>query len=259
MEQLSFIDLYAINHPFAFYLSGSILMFMLGISIGNYATSFVFRLPRGLKIANDNPYCECDKRIYLKPRDLFPLFSWLLSRGKCRYCEGVKIPATYTMIEFLCGSLFVINWVMHGIGEKLILVLAIDAILITIASIYFLHQRYFPMLFTALVGCAGVYRTLLDGSIYGFVYGAYWATMLGLVIWQLECFISKKKLPYPDYITILALGAICVGIDDLILFIIGTFICSCIFFALKKLCANFALSAWVLGACSCVIIILALH
>ncbi len=259
MNELSFIELYAINNPFAFYLSGSIIMFMLGISVGNYATSFVFRLPRGLKISNDNPYCECDKRVYLKPSDLFPLFSWLLSRGKCRYCDDVKVPATYTVVEFLCGALFVASWIMHDMGEKLLLVLAINSILITIAATYFLHQRFFPMLFVALVGCAGVYRTLLDGTIYGFVYAAYWAMMLAVVIWQLECFISKKKLPYPDYATILALGAICVGMDDLIMFIIGTFVFSCGFVACKKLCNNFALSAWVLGASSSVIVILMLH
>lgn len=259
MEELSFFELYEINRPIAFYLSGFILTFVLGISIGNYATSFVFRLPRGLKIANDNPYCECEKRIYLKPKDLFPVFSWLSTLGKCRYCDTVKVPATYTVVEFLCGITFFGNWVMHGISEGLILLFAINAILITIGAIYFLHQKFFPLLFTALIGCAATYRTLLDGSIYGFVYGAYWAMMLGLVIWQLECLIARKKIPYPDYVTIIAIGTICVGLDDLILFIITSFFFASFFFAFKKINNNFSHSAWVLGACSSSILILALH
>ena len=111
------------------YLCGSILMFMLGIAAGNYVTSIIYRLPRGLVIANDPPYCECDKRMYLSKRDLFPFFSWFLNKGQCRFCD-IKIPVTYTIVEFLCGFLFVANWITYGMGEELILVLAIDAVFI---------------------------------------------------------------------------------------------------------------------------------
>jgi leader peptidase (prepilin peptidase)/N-methyltransferase len=253
---MNFFDWYAAAHPFAFYLSGSILLFMIGIAVGNYATSLVYRLPRGLKIANDDPYCECEKRIYLAPRDLFPVFSWLLSKGKCRYCDTVKVPATYTVIEFLCGALFVGMWMIHGMGEKLLLIYALDVFLITIASIYFLHQRFFPILFITLVGIAATYRTLLDGTVFGFAYAAYWAMMLGVVVWQLECVFAKKKLPYPDYATILAIGGLCVGMDGLVAYLVLSVVMSGLCYCLKCLHSNFAASAWVLGVCGAVLIML---
>lgn len=259
MHEISFIELYALNNPITFYLCGSIILFMLGISVGNFATSLVFRLPRGLKIAHDSPYCECEKQIYLKNIDMMPVFSWIFAKGRCRYCSVVKVPAIYTVIELLCGISFVANWIMHGVGEKLIIVLILNVLLITIASIYFSHHKYFVSLFVGLIGAAGTYRTLLDGTIFGAIYGAYWAMMFGLVIWQIECFIAKKKLPYQDYITILGLGALCVGLDDLLFFLIATFVFACGFAACKKIDNNYAHSSWVLGACAAVILLLGLH
>jgi prepilin signal peptidase PulO-like enzyme (type II secretory pathway) len=259
MHETQFFELLAINKPFAFYLCGTIIFFMLGISVGNFATSLVFRLPRGLKIAHDSPYCECERQVYLKNIDMFPVFSWLLARGKCRYCTTVKVPAIYTVIEALCGISFVLNWVMHGMGEKLILVLIINVLLITIASIYFQSHKYFISLFVGLIGAGSTYRTLIDGTIFNAVYAAYWAMMLGLVIWQIECFIAKKKLPYQDYITIMGLGALCVGLDDLLFLIIASFTFACGFAAMKKFDANFQHSCWVLGTCASVILLLGLH
>ena len=42
----------------------------------------------------------------LTTRDLFPVFSWLLSRGRCRHCQA-KVSGRYPLIEMACGVLFV--------------------------------------------------------------------------------------------------------------------------------------------------------
>lgn len=41
----------------------------------------------------------------LKVLDLFPVFSWLFLKWKCRYCK-TKIPATYPLLELSTGVLF---------------------------------------------------------------------------------------------------------------------------------------------------------
>lgn len=77
---------------------------VLGLCLGSFATALVYRIPRGIawaKPSNDNkanrsrcPSCHAPLGI----KDLVPVFSWLLSRGRCRHC-GDKISAIYPAIE----------------------------------------------------------------------------------------------------------------------------------------------------------------
>ncbi|MFZ8393333.1 prepilin peptidase, partial [Staphylococcus aureus] len=77
-------------------------MLVLGPAVGNYACSVVFRLPRGQTPFERHPFCgHCNAD--LKPVDLFPILSWLSTRGRCRYCGG-EIPALYTVVELICGA-----------------------------------------------------------------------------------------------------------------------------------------------------------
>jgi leader peptidase (prepilin peptidase)/N-methyltransferase len=238
-----------------YYLCGSILMFMLGIAAGNYVTSIIYRLPRGLVIANDPPYCECDKRMYLSKRDLFPFFSWFLNKGQCRFCD-IKIPVTYTIVEFLCGFLFVANWITYGMGEELVLVLAIDAVFIGVAAIYYNETRLFPSLLFVLGGVGAVHRTLLDNTIMEFVAGGYLGLMLGIVLWGLEMLRKRQKTAFPDYAIILAMGGLCVGRDQLITFFIIACIVALLTLCLGCVSERFKQSAWVFGVTVSVIMAL---
>jgi leader peptidase (prepilin peptidase) / N-methyltransferase len=232
--------------PFTYYLCGSIIMFMLGIAAGNYVTSIIYRLPKGLVIANDPPYCECEKRMYLSKRDLFPFFSWFLNKGQCRFCD-IKIPITYTIVEFLCGFLFVVNWITYGMGEELVLILLTDAVFIGVAAIYFNEGKLYPSLLFVLGGAAGVHRTLVDGTTIEFISGGYLGLMIGVVLWGLEMLMQRSKKPFPDYAIMLAMGGICVGRSDLIVFFIVSFIVACLIFSLRCLSENFQKSAWMFG------------
>lgn len=57
------------------------------------------------------PHC----RHTLQPADLIPVFSWLLLKGKCRYCK--KLVATqYPLVEVLVASLFIGSYVWWPYG-----------------------------------------------------------------------------------------------------------------------------------------------
>jgi leader peptidase (prepilin peptidase) / N-methyltransferase len=67
-----------------FIIIGIIWMLVLGPAVGNYACSVVYRLPRGKTPFERHPYCgHCNAD--LKPIDLFPIWSWLSTKGKCRF------------------------------------------------------------------------------------------------------------------------------------------------------------------------------
>lgn len=80
-----------------------IFLFKLAICIavaatlGSFTTMLVYRLPRGLSIVKPRSFCPTCKKT-LVVRDLFPVASYLIYKGRCRQC-GAEIPVRYLFIE----------------------------------------------------------------------------------------------------------------------------------------------------------------
>lgn len=58
----------------------------------------------------------------LQSRDLVPVFSWLIYRGRCRRCK-VKLPIRYVFFEATLGILFALSYIYIGPGLPLLLFL----------------------------------------------------------------------------------------------------------------------------------------
>jgi len=80
------------------------LVFIFGLSIGSFVNAFEYRIRENKSISGRSfcPHCKHQLAWY----DLFPLLSFILLRGKCRYC-GKKISWQYPVVEFLTGVAFV--------------------------------------------------------------------------------------------------------------------------------------------------------
>ena len=83
-----------------------VIVVFCGLVLGSFASALTYRVPLGLPWAVKGKSehglrsaCPACKTL-LTPRDLIPLISWLLSRGKCRHC-GSKISITYPICELL--------------------------------------------------------------------------------------------------------------------------------------------------------------
>jgi len=90
------------------YLIIFIFVFMLGAVIGSFLNVLIYRLPRSLDFVKGFSFCPaCEHRLY--PKDLVPIFSYLVLRGKCRYC-GVSISSRYMIVELLAGLSAFLSW-----------------------------------------------------------------------------------------------------------------------------------------------------
>src|SRR5689334_17322278 len=84
----------------------------LGATIGSFLNVVIYRMPRGLSLS-DPPRSFCPKcKHELGFWDLFPLLSWLLLRGKCRYCQA-KVSARYFFVELVNGSIWAGIWYQY--------------------------------------------------------------------------------------------------------------------------------------------------
>ena len=80
-----------------------LLIFVFGVSVGSFLNCLIYRLEIGKK-PTGNSFCPNCKH-QLSVLDLVPILSYLLLRGKCRYC-GENISIQYPLVEFITGILF---------------------------------------------------------------------------------------------------------------------------------------------------------
>jgi prepilin signal peptidase PulO-like enzyme (type II secretory pathway) len=82
----------------------------LGAIFGSFASAAIYRLPRGISLGLERSRCPACQTA-LGPYDLVPLFSWLISGGRCRHCQtGISI--RYPAIEVISSLLFLIAWLV---------------------------------------------------------------------------------------------------------------------------------------------------
>ncbi len=110
-----------------------LMVFIFGSCIASFLNVIIYRLPQDISISRGRSFCPCCKT-QLKSYDLFPIFSWLFLKGKCRSC-GKKISIRYPLVELLGGIVSVLTFFCYGFNIKSIIVFTFFSILICIAFI----------------------------------------------------------------------------------------------------------------------------
>ena len=82
-----------------------IFVFIAGLFFGSFLNLVADRVVKGESILFGRSHCDHCKR-NLNVRDLIPLLSFALAKGKCRYCS-TKLAWTYPFSEVLTGLAFV--------------------------------------------------------------------------------------------------------------------------------------------------------
>jgi leader peptidase (prepilin peptidase)/N-methyltransferase len=97
-----------------------IYLIFLGLCLGSFVNALVWRIHeqsktkdkkklRELSILRGRSQCtDCGHQ--LTAIDLVPVFSWLSTRGKCRYCKK-SISAQYPLVEVLAAALITASYV----------------------------------------------------------------------------------------------------------------------------------------------------
>lgn len=113
----------------------SIIMFIMGSCFGSFYNVVGYRIPRDMSIVKPASHCQTCKHP-LGILDLFPVFSFLLLRGKCRYCK-TRLGIFYPIFELITGILFVLCYLLYGFSIELVIALTfISLLLIIIISDY---------------------------------------------------------------------------------------------------------------------------
>jgi len=91
----------------------TVIFLLLGISVGSFLNVVTDRVPARKSIISPPSHCFSCGHI-LEPRDLVPVLSYFILRGKCRHC-GKPFPARSMLVELASGLLFVLALTVFGL------------------------------------------------------------------------------------------------------------------------------------------------
>ena len=115
------------------------LIFLFGAFIGSFLNVLIYRIPRRESIifpASRCPECGTPLKFY----DNIPILSFIILRGRCRYC-GNKISPRYLTVEILASSLFLLLYIEKGVSVIFFSHILFVSILITLSFIDLAHYR----------------------------------------------------------------------------------------------------------------------
>ena len=84
----------------------NLLIFGFGLIVGSFLNCVIYRLEIGKSFLGGHSFCPYCKH-ELVWHDLIPVFSFLMLKGKCRYCQK-PISIQYPLIELTTAILFVL-------------------------------------------------------------------------------------------------------------------------------------------------------
>ena len=109
-----------------------VFVFLFGVCIGSFLNVCIYRLPLGESLTKRNSHCmTCGE--YIKRRDLIPIISWCLLKGKCRSC-GAKISPRYTVVEALNGVLFLLVFIRFNVVKRMIFTEGLWLLLLAVST-----------------------------------------------------------------------------------------------------------------------------
>ncbi len=144
----------------AFEIVYGVLVFVFGSVIGSFLNVVILRTPLKQSLITEPSHCfSCGNR--LKWYDMFPIFSWLILRGKCRFCKA-KISPRYMIVEAVTAVLYTLAYLRFGLNQcwwELGIAFVLFPILIVLSCIDIDHFEipYWCSITIAVIGVASFF------------------------------------------------------------------------------------------------------
>lgn len=153
----------------------AIIFFISGLFIGSFLNVLIYRVDELSTVLYTRSHCRQCKRL-LGWRDLIPFLSFVLLRGKCRYC-GQKISYQYPLVEIFSGLLFLLFYLTMGFSFATVVYLVIFSVLIVIL-VYDLKTMTTPevfvwialvlaLIFGSMIGPISFFSSIIGGLFMG--------------------------------------------------------------------------------------------
>lgn len=164
--------------------------FLLGSAVGSFLNVVIYRLPRRESIIFPSSHCpSCGHRLLSK--DLIPILSYVLLRGKCRYC-GTKISPRYILVELISGLYFALVFYFFGFSFFTFKSLIFFSLLL---PVFFIDLEH--MIIPDIISIPGIFigliLSLFNGNLKQSIFGSVFYGGVLLFIYVSALLILKEE------------------------------------------------------------------
>ena len=180
---------------------------LLGLVMGSALNCLSWRIAHNEKWSGGRSRCPKCGHV-LGVLDLVPLFSWLLLKGKCRYC-GEKISARYPITEAVLALCYALLLWRFGLTVRMLSYVILCSCLFCL-SLVDLETQIIPDRFLVIPAAVQIVLLLLEGGLSGLLRGLWPALALGGGVLALSLFmdhvLKKESMGGGDIKLLFVLG-----------------------------------------------------
>lgn len=176
-----------------------ICFFVMGAVLASFYGVIGLRLPIGKSFIKGRSYCDSCHHP-LAAIDLIPIISYLLTSGRCRYCNK-KISLMLPFIELATGILFMVAYHSFGISLDLLLSLAIISLLIIVLVsdlTYLIIPDEVLIFFSILFIIIQLFRVGLFGTLFHIGTGCFLFFLMYFIMIIGNYFFKKESMGGAD-------------------------------------------------------------
>ncbi|MBI3956437.1 MAG: prepilin peptidase [Candidatus Kerfeldbacteria bacterium] len=162
-----------------------LLVAFLGLALGSFLNAFIWRFVRREKITGRHSMCvHCKHR--LAAADLVPIASFVLLRGRCRYCRK-PIPWHYPVVELATALVLLLPLAVFGLTLAYLCV-AVFSLFLELLFLLDLRYSILPDSVTVLALLTGAIVSVVLGRDYSAI---IWGAILGAGFFGLQYALSR--------------------------------------------------------------------
>jgi leader peptidase (prepilin peptidase) / N-methyltransferase len=157
-----------------------ILVFIFGLVMGSFFNVCICRIPKEESVISPPSHCTaCGNQ--LKFYDMLPVLSFLILKGRCRYCS-IKVSTRYALVELLTAAVYTALFQRYSLSIEFLAAAFLMSILIIVFFID-LDYKIIPHGLT-LIGLGGgvilvVFKFFNPMPIFG--NENWWSHLLGIL------------------------------------------------------------------------------
>ena len=190
---------------------------VFGLVMGSFLNCLAWRMTHGESVMEGRSHCTSCGHV-LAPIDLVPVLSWVMTKGRCRYCSA-PVSVRYPLTEVLCATIYVSIVARYGVTLEALQYVVFASILFVL-SLTDLDEYVIPnVTIVAAICCRLVYLVvsslvlgtdLMSGLVESLIgFAAVGGSMLVLTL-VMDFLLGKESLGGGD-IKLLAVAGLYFG------------------------------------------------
>jgi len=188
-----------------------ILAFILGAVVGSFINVCIYRIPRKESLLWPSSHCpHCGRKI--KFYDNIPIISYIILRGKCRYCKR-QISPQYPLVEALTAFLFLGLYIKFHLSLAYLKFILFTTSLVCISGID-LKEKIIPDIIVLPSTLIGGFMSIVlkDMALWNILAGVFGGAIFLFIVRIVASKIFKREALGEGDITLIAMIGAYTGI-----------------------------------------------